>query len=235
MKYLDAMMHAMHYLSSLDAATWIALGTALALVALIALELYNGWRVRALAYPAYEYARKRAEEEAKGIVERARADTHKLLQEAQTETRALAGTRSGEEKAAIEAYTKALHTMLEQLAKDLEARITALKGAIEKTDETASARINEYAKQAEARFKDSVAAFDEERSKRIEEEAKKAFEEARVEAAHYERARKEVVDARIHVLVGETMKIVFRRSLPEEVHADLVRAALDEAKASNVF
>lgn len=225
----------MHFPSTLDPTLGFATGLALSLLVVLALELYNSRRITRLSKPIYEYALKRAEDDAARIVEDARKEARRLITEAESASISLTGTHKKENDDAERAYQAALQSMLSSL----EARITesakAAQEAQGRLGATMSADIEKEMQAARARIDSSIAAIEQAHKKRLDDELTQALQSARQEAAEYERARKAAVDTHILALVSETMRITLQRSLPKEVHADLVRAALDEAKASGIF
>jgi hypothetical protein len=212
-----------------------AAGVALSLIVLLVLEFYNNHRVTKLTYPVYEYALKRSEEEANRIVAAAKLEARKLIETAEAESIKLAGARKSEEEAAEAAYQEALKTLLGKLEAQFNEHAKSVSEAETRINTEAVAEMKEGAASLASNQKKTLDALEAETGKRIDEHLTAAFATADKEIAEYERARKEMIDHRIVDLVGETMKIVLHKNLPETVHADMVRAALEEAKANRVF
>src|SRR5258708_22740181 len=109
----------MNFFSVITPNAWFAIGIGAALLVLLVLELYNSRRVNRLTYPVYEYALKRAEEEANRIVEQGRREARQLIEKAEADSLTLATARQNEEEVSKQAYEKALQTMLERLESEL--------------------------------------------------------------------------------------------------------------------
>ncbi|MGH7141201.1 MAG: hypothetical protein ACREGH_01015 [Minisyncoccia bacterium] len=205
------------------------------LVVLVALEIYNSRRVSKLAYPAYEYALKRAEDEANRIVEKAREEARQVLENAEKEGATIATKRNEEGEAAQKVYQDALQTMLSRLEAELKESTRAAADAQEKMATAFLAELQAQGASAREHLLRLYDDLEKENAKRVDEQVAAAFDSARREAETYARARKEAIDAHILALVGDTVKIVLKKDLPETLQAELVREALEEAKASNVF
>lgn len=225
----------MQLLHAIDPSVGFAAGLAVALVVLLALEIYNSRRVEKLTAPIYEYALKRAEEEAARMVEDARKEARRLVTEAESAGIALTGTRKKEEEDAERTYEAALASMLERLEKRITDAARAAEEARQKADAMLTAQLEREAADARGAIEASIAALENDARKRLEGEASRLYEEIRTETASYERARKETVDRRILALVGETMRIALQKKLPADIHAELLREALEEAKGSGIF
>src|SRR4051812_23312083 len=105
----------MHGLLSLNPTIGFAGGLGLAFLILLALELFNVRRVNKVTLAAQEITKKRAEEEASRMLEDARRDARKLVNDAETASLALTGTRKKEDESAEHAYEVALKDMLQKL------------------------------------------------------------------------------------------------------------------------
>jgi|SRR3989344_1018443 len=220
---------------SLDPTLGFAVGLAIAFLILLSLELYNSRRVGKLTYPAYEYAQKRAEEEANRILEDARKEAHRIVSEAEIAGVALSSTRKQEGENAERAYEAALKDLMQKMEAQLQRSIQAASESQAKITTSISSQLETEGKEARAHLAESTASIEKEYRSRMETELSAALLAAKEEVAGYERARKAAVDEHITALVGETMRIVLQKSLPRDVHAELVRSALEEAKGSGIF
>lgn len=212
-----------------------AIGLAFAFLILLALEIYNSRRVNKLTYPAYEYAQKRAEEEANRILEEARAQAHKIVSEAESAGLALSQTRKQEGEAAQRAYEIALKELLQKMESQLRDDSKQLQESQAKIAASISTQLEAESKEARSHMNESLAKIEQEFRATLEAELSAAIAGAKSEAAAYEKTRKTAIDEHISALIGETMRIVLQKNLPKDVHADLAKAALEEAKASGIF
>lgn len=212
-----------------------AAGVALALIVLLAMEFYNSRRVNKLTYPVYEYALKRAEEEANRIVSQARAEARALVESAEAESVKLTTAHQREDDAAQQAYQSALQALLSRFENQIKVAADTADEANKRISAEAVEALKAQAHAAQEVQAQSLQATTAEMAKRVDERFAAAFAAAEKEVAEYARARKDLIDARIFELIGETMKIVFQKNLPSEVHMQLVRLALEEAKANKVF
>jgi len=220
---------------SLDPTLGFAIGLAFAFLILLSLEIYNSRRVNKLTYPAYEYAQKRAEEEANRILEEARKEAHRILSDAEISGVALSQTRKQEGQSAEKAYEAALKDLMQKLESQLAQSVKMAEESQAKITATLSSQLEAEGKEARAHLSDSGARIENEYRAHLETELSAALGAAKDEAAGYSRARKAAVDQEITAIIGETMRIVLQKNLPKDIHADLVRSALEEAKASGIF
>jgi len=220
---------------ALDPTLGFAVGLAFAFLILLSLEIYNSRRVNKLTYPAYEYAQKRAEEEAHRILEEARREARKIVSEAETAGLALSSTRKQEGEAAERSYEASLKALMQNLEGQLQHSIKLAEESQAKMSGALSSQLETEGKDARTRMAESITKIESEYRARMEAELSASLSAAREAAASYEKIRKEAIDDHIVALIGETMRIVLQKSLPKEVHADLARAALEEAKANGVF
>ena len=215
--------------------TIFAVSVALALIVLLAFAIYNSWRVNRLAYPAYEYALKRAEGEAERILVAARAEARQLIEKAEAESLSLVSAHKELDEAAERNYQKALQAMLERLEVRLKEDVAAAAGAGAKISTGFAAELKAIGEESRTQLAELVTVLEGEHTARIDERVEEVFAMAKKDAEAYARARKDAVDAHIVSLVGETIKIVLQKSMPPQVHESLVQAALEEAKANKVF
>lgn len=219
---------------SLDPTLGFAIGLAFAFLILLSLEIYNGRRVSKLT-PAYEYAQRRAEDEADRIIEEARAEARKLMSAAESASTALARARKQEGETAEHAYEAALRDLMQKLEAQLTTSVKLAQESQAKISATLSSQLEAGGKEARAHLSESGTKIEQEYRSRLETELATTLAAAREEAAGYARARRAATDAEITSIVGEAMRIVLQKGMPKDVHADLVRSALEEAKASGIF
>ena len=225
----------MPQLSSMDPVLGFAIGLAFAFLMLLSLEIYNGRRVSKLISPGLEIAKRRAEEEARRLLEMARSEARKIVSEAETAGLARAATLQQEGRQAERAYEAALGDVLVRLEKKLEEDAGRARDSQEKIASKISAQLDAEATEARSHLAEGFSKIEGEYRSRLEAELTAAITAAKDEAAGYERARKAAIDEHIAAIVSETMRLVLQRGLPKEIHADLVRAALEEAKMKGIF
>ena len=225
----------MQQLLSLDPTLGFAIGLAFAFLILLSLELYNSRRVSRLTYPAYEYAQKRAEEEARRIIEEAQKEARRIVSTAETAGLALTSTRKQEGESAEHAYEAALKELMQKLETQLQESVRMAEESQAKISAALSSQLEAEGKEARAHLAKSGTEIEAEYRSRLEGELATALLSAKEEAAGYARARKAAVDEHITALVGEALRVVLQKNVPKEIHADLARAALEEAKARGVF
>ena len=219
---------------SLDPTLGFAIGLGFAFLILLSLEIYNTKRVRELT-PAYEYAQKRAEDEANRIVEEARKQARNLMGAAEAASMALSQTRTQEGETAERLYEAALRDLMQKLEAQLAQSVKLTEESQAKMSAALSAQLEAQGKEARTHLSESGTKIEQEYRSRLETELAAAISAAKEEAAGYARARKAATDAEITAIVGEAMRIVLQKGLPKDGHADLVRSALIEAKASGIF
>ena len=219
---------------SLDPTLGFAIGLGFAFLILLSLEIYNGRRVSKLT-PAYEYAQKRAEDEANRIIEEAQKEARKLMSAAEVASMSLSQTRKQEGESAEHAYENTLRDLMQKLESQLRESVKMAEESQAKIAASLSQQLEAEGKEARAHLSESGTKIEQEYRSRLETELSAALGAAKEEAAGYARARKAAVDQEIVAIIGETMRIVLQKSLPKDVHADLVRSALEEAKASGIF
>lgn len=210
-------------------------GIIAALIVLLVLEIYNSKRVSKLTYPVYEFALKRAEDEAARIITEARAQARQLIEKAEEESLSVVGSHKAQDQAAEDAYQKGLQALESNLQNELQTRAAAAEEAEQKLSAAFESELHQAGEQSRTELAHAFDTLEKENATRIDERVAEAFAVAKRDAEAYERARKEAVDAHISALISETMKLVLQKNLPVEVHADLVRSALEEAKANRVF
>jgi hypothetical protein len=210
-------------------------GLAVALVVILALEFLNSRRIERLASPTYEFMLNQAQQEADRVIAEARAEARAIVERAEAARAANAGELAKQDAAAASAHEEALRsvrdgfvTYLKRAADDTHANeeqaLGALQTELAKEGEEARAELNRTLAEVRQGFAENVkGAFE------------AALAEARASAAAYEQARKDAIDAHAYELVAETTKLVLRESLPTDVHAALVRRALEAAKSAHVF
>lgn len=225
----------MHILASFDPALGFIVGIAISLIVLLVLELYNNRRVTRLTAPIYEFATKRAEVEAERIVRDATEQARKILADAESSGMALASTHKKTHEDAELAYQQSLKTMLEGWQSRLSDEAKAAESAEAALGEKASSTLESEAEIARDHMSSSMSALESELKKRLEQEVEKAVATARNVATQQEQMHIASMDSHIMTLVRETLRITLKRELPKEIHADLVLAALEEAKANGVF
>ena len=225
----------MQQLLSLDPTLGFAIGLAFAFLILLSLELYNSRRVNKLTYPAYEYAQKRAEEEAHRIIDGAQKEARKIVSTAETAGLALTSTRKQEGESAEHAYEAALKELMQKLEVQLQQSVKLAEESQAKISAALSSQLETEGKDARAHLRESGTKIESEYRSRLEGELSATLAAAKEEVDGYARARKAAIDEHITALVGEAVRIVLQKHLPKEIHADLARAALEEAKASGVF
>lgn len=225
----------MSTLASMDPMVFFAVGITAALVFLLILEVFNSRRVNKLTYPVYEYALKRAEDEAARIVQTAREESRKLIDAAEKESMALVASRKTGGDAAEQAYTEALQSLLARLQSQFHTQAQSAVEQERRISDQVVQSLKSEGETAVAHERDMLSTLQGEIGKRIDEHMSLAFAAADKQIEEYARSRRDLVDAHIADLVAGTMKVVLKKNLPETVHADMVYAALEEAKAENVF
>jgi len=219
----------------LDPSLGFAAGLAVALLLVLGLEVFNSRRLTRITAPVYEFALKRAEQDAGRILEEARAEARKIIAAAETAGAALSSEHTKEHKNAEQAYQTAFEAMLKTLEQSISENARTFESAQQQLIGTASTAVTEEMKSVESRMAESIASLEAAHKERLEGELKSLLEAARQEAQQYAQSRKQIVDQHIVTLIGETMRITLQRALPKEAHAELVQAALDDAKANGVF
>lgn len=225
----------MAYLISMEPSTIFAAGVAVVVIVLLAFQIYNSRRVNRLAYPVYEYALKRAENEAERILVAARAEARQLVEKAEEESLSLVAAHKGLDEAAERNYQKALQAMLERLEVRLKEDVVAAGGVSTQISANFAAELKAVAEESRTHLGELFATLANENKARVDERVEQVFAAAKAEAEAYARARKDAVDAHIVALIGETMKIVLQKDMSPQQHESLVQAALQEAKANHVF
>src|SRR5438132_7064622 len=94
----------MQHLTSIASTVWFAIGIVVVFAILIALEIFNSMRMNKITYPVYEYALKRAENEADHIIAAAREEARQLIERVTAENMSMATARKTETDAAGHAY-----------------------------------------------------------------------------------------------------------------------------------
>ena len=216
---------------ALNPTTGFATGLLLAFAILLAFELYSNRHQNKFS----DEAKKKAAAETDAILEEARKQARKMIADAQTASLALTGTRQKEDETAEHAYEEALRQMLEKLQSQIQQGADVAVDVQKKMISMVGGELEKEAKQAQTLLAESVAKIEKGYEQQIAEQTKAAFDAAKSEAKAYEEARKAAVDAHIAALVQETMRLVLQQNLPKEIHADLIKTALEEAKASGVF
>ena len=225
----------MQHLLPLDPTLGFAVGLGFAFLILLSLEIYNSRRVNKLTYPAYEYAQKKAEEEANRILEEARAQAHKIVSDAEIAGLALSETRKKEGESASRAYEASLRDLMHRLEAQLQQSIKQAEESQAKLSTTVVSQLESEGKEARAHMSESIAKIETEYRKRMEEELNAALAAAKTDAEGYAKLRKAAIDEHIVALIGETLRVVLQKNLPKDFHAEFARAALEEAKASGIF
>jgi hypothetical protein len=221
----------MNALSSIDPMAFFAAGIAAALVVLLVLELLNNRRVTKLTYPVYEYALKRAEDEAERIVQTAREESRRIMEQAEKDSLALVSSRTADTETAQRAYADALQALLARLQSQFQSQAQSAAQMEHRIGDEIASSLKIEGDTALAHEREIMNKLDDDIQKHIDEHMNMAFEAIDKQVGAYERSRRDIVDARIAELVGETIKIVLQKNLPEGIHADMVYAALEEAKA----
>jgi hypothetical protein len=210
-------------------------GLIAAIIVLLVLEVYNSKRVSKLTEPVYEFAMKRAEDEAARIIAAARSEARQLMEKAEKESLDLVAAHKAEDEGAEKAYQSSIQSLEGQLRENLQAQAQSALETEQKLSEALATEIAAAGEQSRADLSKRFETIDKEAARLIDERVAEAFAAAKRDAEAYEHARKEAVDAQIFSLIGETMKILLQKNLPPEVHAEVVQAALEEAKANKVF
>jgi len=222
-------------LAAINPAFAFAFGLSVALIILLVLEIYNSRRISKVSEPVYEYAIKKAQVEAERIVNDAREQARKLIATAEEQSVALTGAHASEEEQAEKAYEGSLKALLERLeqtiasstkmAEEMQQKLSAHSGeALEKTGSEARTRLEHATLELQNKY-----------TQQLDQEMTALIADTKKQLAEYERARKEAIEREIMSLVGETVRIVLGKNLPPEMHAALVKSALEEAKATGVF
>jgi len=225
----------MHVLPTLDPTLGFAAGVAVALVVLLALELYNDRRINRITAPMYEFAVQRAENDADRIVQDAQKEARRIIADAHTASAALSASGKREAEDAERAYQTTLKSMLANLEARVAESANAAQEAQVHLNEKIAAEFEHGSETARTQMAGSITALEADMRKRLETEMAQAVQAARDQAARYEQARKAAVDSNILSLVREALRITLQKDLSKDAHAELVRAALDEAKANSVF
>lgn len=225
----------MQNIASAEILILISAGLVVGLVVLLVLEVFNSRRISKLTYPVYEYALKRAQDEADHILADARQEARQIVGKAETESIALIHAREAEVGRADEEYHKAL----EAFHSELTARISesAKKGEAERSSltEELAAHMKKESAQLGERLEKTLSSLGEENKERMDTHLAQSFKHAEEGLAAYEQARRNLVDSQIVALIGQTARIALHKDLTVDAHADLVRKALEEAKAQGVF
>lgn len=219
----------------LDPTLGFIAGIAIAILILLALELFNNRRITKLTAPIYEFATKRAETEAEKIIKEAKEQARKILADAESSGMALTTSHQKDHEDAEKSYQGALTSMLESWQNKLGEQAKVAQETEVTLGQKAAATLEAEAQAAHQHMASTMTALEEEWKKRMEKEVAEAVANARAEATKNEEMRKVAVDSHIVGLIRETLRITLQKELPKEVHAELVRAALEEAKASGVF
>jgi hypothetical protein len=228
-------MNYFSYFASFNPVIGAAIMVAVMLGILIMLVMYNGRKVQKLAYPAYEYELKRSQQEAARIIDEARTQARLLLEKAEAQSLEFASSHRNEGEAAEKKYQETLQAMLQDLEKRLEQSAKATEEASVHMNTALASQLEAQSKEMQARFTALYDTLAKDSAKRVDEQITKAFDVAQQETKQYEHARMTTIDSRALALVEETVKIALGKNLSKELHAELVRAALAEAKESHVF
>lgn len=228
-------MNAMADIMTLNPAFAFAGGLAVALIVLLVLEIYNSKRIGKISSPIYEFALKKAETEATRIVDEARQEARRLIEQAESASIALTGMRKGDIEKAEKNYETSLRTELEKMEGSIKKSEHIGEEVQKRIEGVLAGELEEGGKGARAKLEQALASLEATYAQQLKEQVAAIAADAKKHADEYERVRKQAVDERVLALVSDTVKIVLGQSLPPEVHASLARAALEEAKARGVF
>ncbi|MDB5238006.1 MAG: hypothetical protein JWM46_276 [Candidatus Kaiserbacteria bacterium] len=201
---------------------------------------------------AHEAARTmmaQAQQSVSALIEKQRVD---IEAHAQTYQKSLEELATAAKHSMTESSEKAHSAQAElsiSIAHEIEAQGAELKTRMERVQQ----ELDNFFKQSQAEMADMRRGM-EESTHTLAESFKKAFDDvsgkgekrideridqllaaAQAEVAEYQKARKRLVDEHMADLITETSKVVLRKTLTPDEHAELVDNALKEARTAGII
>jgi len=187
--------------------------------------------MRNLTYPIYDYTVKKAEQEAKDILEDARQSARSIVADAEKTAVQIASERKKASEDLAASYEAAVKDIVEEHKELLNQHKITTESLYKKLEQELRAHITTSEEMAKTRG-DSLK---EEVEKQISAKLEKELEAARRGIEEYRRAQKRVLDKKLIELVERVVAVALQRTLSVKDHEEYIKKELEEARKDHIF
>lgn len=186
-------------------------------------------------FKQYEDIIKRAHEEAAALLEKATETSKQLVSQTRTTNERLTSGFDKVLQQVAEKQIEALNREAEILKKDYLSKINQMQANI---DQNANSLIQttetNLDKQLET-FTQNLMAHATKSEQMMTQKTQEMLQNLDAELQQYKKARMEKVDTEIMALIQKTYKDILEKTIPPEIHRDLILEALEKSKKEGLF
>lgn len=210
-------------------------------------------RFRQLTSPVYDQIVSKAEQEAKEIRRNANEEAQALIDDAQKKANEYVTQRkektdqveqefrdqlqkmADKAEQALDNYNSEFAKTTSEILDNVEQKIHDKSDAMANDMEGLVGNVREDLGQHTSSLKDSLTDVKDEHVKQVREMLQEELEKANKAVDEYRAERMQLIDHEMATLVEKTTQLTLQRTLSADDHADIVKAALEDAKEEGVF